>query len=92
MRSTGVLSGGVAALVWSGGLCGSARGDVKGLACAMPALVAGFGATEEGARLRGSADAIGGRETRERRLDEVPSPGTMALVTLGAAVVMRRRR
>jgi len=85
---------GMAAVALSGGVCGAARADVKALACAMPGLVAGFGAAEAGGRVGAGAlvDTLIGREARDRHLEAVPSPGTVVLVSLGAFVMMRRRR
>ena len=38
------------------------------------------------------ACAVSRRGDRDRRLDDVPSPGTVVLVSLGVMVMMRRRR
>lgn len=94
MRSTGVLSGGMVVAVAVSGVCGSARadtnGDLKILAGATPALVAGFGAVDVG--LQTSLDAIAVRGSRERRSEDVPSPGTAALLVLGGVMMLRRGR
>ncbi len=94
MRSTGVLSGGMVVAVAVSGVCGSARagvnGELKILAGATPALVAGFGAAE--GKPADSLGAIGVRVGRERRSEDVPSPGTAALLVLGGVMMVRRGR